>query len=92
VSQAKEDTESLLDDKISNRQKVSGIRKNRADEKNARRENEAFELAKEEITNTDITKNTINTQSEDSEDSKLLQPNHMDLLKRKRQERKRGKE
>jgi hypothetical protein len=92
VSQAKEDTESLLDDKISNRQKVSGIRQNRADEKNTRRENEAFELAKEEITNTDITKNIINTQSEDSEDSKLLQPDHMDLLKRKRQERKRGKE
>ncbi|WP_066378030.1 Mu transposase C-terminal domain-containing protein [Anabaena sp. CA = ATCC 33047] len=91
VSQAKEETEAVLDDTISNRQKVSGIRQNRADEKNARRKNEAFELAKAETPNTDNTKNLINTQSEDSEDSKLLQPDHMDLLKRKRQERKRGK-
>ncbi|MGF1987477.1 MAG: Mu transposase C-terminal domain-containing protein [Nostoc sp. ZfuVER08] len=92
VSQAKQETELLLDDKISSRQKVSGIRQNRADEKNTRRENEAFELAKEEISNPETTKNKINTQSEDSEASKLLKPDHMDLLKRKRQERKRGKE
>ncbi|MBD2359780.1 DDE-type integrase/transposase/recombinase [Anabaena minutissima FACHB-250] len=92
VSQAKEETEAVLDDTISNRQKVSGIRQNRADEKNTRRKNEAFELAKAESTNADNTKNPINTQSEDSETSKLLQPDHMDLLKRKRQERKRGKE
>ncbi|MBD2441547.1 Mu transposase C-terminal domain-containing protein [Nostoc sp. FACHB-110] len=92
VGQAKEETEAVLDDTISNRQKVSGIRQNRADEKNARRKNEAFELAKEEIPNTETTKNKPNAQSENSEASKPLQPDHMDLLKRKRQERKRGKE
>ncbi|MEH2379290.1 MAG: Mu transposase C-terminal domain-containing protein [Nostoc sp.] len=93
VSKAKEDTEAVLDDNTSNRQKVAGIRDNRALEKDKRRKNEGFELAKEEITNsTEATNNKVNTQSEDSESSKLLKPDHMDLLRRKRQERKRGED
>ncbi|MBD2451000.1 DDE-type integrase/transposase/recombinase [Nostoc sp. FACHB-152] len=92
VSQAKEETKAVLDDTLSDRQKVSGIRQNRADEKNNRRKNESFELTKAETPNADNAKNQISTQTEDSEDSKLLQPDHMDLLKRKRKERKRGQE
>lgn len=93
VSKAKEDTEEVLDDKISNRKKVAGIRDNRAFEKDKRRESEGFELAKQEKENII---ETINNQplpeDEDSEASKSLQPDHMNLLRRKRQERKRGQE
>jgi hypothetical protein len=93
VSKAKEDTEAVLDDKISNKQKVSGIRGHRAFEKDKRRQIEGFELAKEETSNSiNAANNELNTQSEDSESSKLLQPDHMDLLSRKRQERKRGQD
>ena len=93
VCKAKEDTEAVLDENTSNRQKVAGIRKNKAFEKDKRRKNEGFELAKEENTNSaEATNNKVNTQSEDSESSKLLKPNHMDLLRRKRQERKRGED
>lgn len=47
VSKAKEETEEVLDDKISNRKKVAGIRDNRAFEKDKRRDSEGFELAKQ---------------------------------------------
>ncbi|MEH2136713.1 Mu transposase C-terminal domain-containing protein [Nostoc sp.] len=93
VSKAKEETEEVLDDKISNRKKVAGIGDNRAFEKDKRRESERFELAKQEKQNiVEAANNQPLAEDEDSEASKSLQPDHMNLLRRKRQERKRGQE
>ncbi|WP_414587906.1 Mu transposase C-terminal domain-containing protein [Scytonema sp. PCC 10023] len=87
VSQAKEETEEVLDSTISQTKKVAGIRENRAFEKAKRREDEGFELAREETQNS---VESANTKPEDSKPSKSLQPNHMELLRQKRQERKHG--
>ncbi|MDZ8257976.1 Mu transposase C-terminal domain-containing protein [Nostoc sp. ChiQUE01b] len=93
VSKAKEETEEVLDDKISNRKKVAGIRENRAFEKVKRRKSERFELAKQEKQNiVEAANNQPLAEDEDLEASKSLQPDHMNLLRRKRQERKRGQE
>jgi Integrase core domain/Mu transposase, C-terminal len=93
VSKAKEETEEVLDDKISHRKKVADIRDNRAFEKEKRRESERFELAKQDKQNiVEDANNQPKAETEDSEASKSLQPDHMNLLKRKRKERKRGQE
>ncbi|MEC4987111.1 MAG: DDE-type integrase/transposase/recombinase [Oscillatoria sp. PMC 1068.18] len=89
ASRAEQETDKYQDKRESNLQKTSGIREHRATEKAQRREVEAFELnnkpsippkkekVKEEIKPSSLTQST--------------QPNHLDLLARKRRERKGGK-
>ena len=86
VSRAKKMTEETKNDRLSNRKKVAGIRENRIVEKTKRRENEGFELDKVEIENTS---NTVNIDSKKLEQPQSLQPNYLDILRQKRQERKR---
>jgi hypothetical protein len=51
VEQATTSTNVVLDKTVSNSKKVKGIRDNRAFEKEKRREEEAFELSKDELSN-----------------------------------------
>ena len=87
VSKAEKMAEAVQDDGTSNRQKVAGIRGNRTSEKVKQWELEGFELA---ITQTQSNSESVETQPEDSEKPKSLQSNHLDLLRKNRQERKRG--
>ncbi|MEP0885455.1 Mu transposase C-terminal domain-containing protein [Trichocoleus sp. ST-U3] len=87
VSKAEKMAEAVQDDGTSNRQKVAGIRGNRTSEKVKQWELEGFELA---ITQTQSNSESVETQAEDSEKPKSLQSNHLDLLRKNRQERKRG--
>ena len=87
---AEQETEQYQDKSQSNLQKTSGIREHRATEKEDRREVEAFELQPE--------KKPLPTQKTEksTQDSKpscpqSTEPNHLDLLAKKRKERKRGK-
>lgn len=73
-----------VDEHLSNTQKVSGIKENRASEKAKRRDDEGFELAK---TETSILTTVLPTTNSDSPENKSLQPDHLELLKKKRQER-----
>ena len=86
VSRAKKMTGETKNDRLSNRKKVAGIRENRSVEKTKRRENEGFELEKVEIENTS---NTVNIDSKKLEQPQSLRPNYLDILRQKRQERKR---
>lgn len=87
VSSAEKITEAVQDDTISNSKKVAGIRENRANEKAKRRQSEGFELAK---TETPSSPEAVETKAENLKQPKSLQPNHLDILKQKRLERKRG--
>jgi hypothetical protein len=91
VKKAEAMTEEVQDDKISASKKVAKIRDNRNFEKTKRRESESFELAKVETPNTIELIEAIETKIEDTEQPQSLQPNHLDILKQKRLERKRGK-
>ncbi|OYE05063.1 DDE-type integrase/transposase/recombinase [Nostoc sp. 'Peltigera membranacea cyanobiont' 232] len=88
VSKAENMTEAAQDEPLSKSKKVAGIREHKAFEKAKRRENEGFELAKTEIpTSTEA----VETNNESLKSPKSLQPNHLDILKQKRLERKRGR-
>ncbi len=87
VSRAEKMTEAAQDDTLSKSKKVAGIRENRAFEKDKRRENEGFELAREDTQNS---VEAANTKPENSKPSKSIQHDHMELLRQKRQERKHG--
>lgn len=86
VTRAEEMSKSATDEGLSNRQRTSGIRYNRANEKGTRRDIEGFELAKVEESQ------TIDSSSETrlpvSEQPKSIKPDHSDLLRAKRKERK----
>jgi hypothetical protein len=75
----------------SNLQKTSGIREHRATEKEERREIEAFELQpdKKPLTPQKTEKPTQDAKPSSSPQS--AEPNHLDLLAKKRKERKGGK-
>ncbi|AVH67419.1 DDE-type integrase/transposase/recombinase [Nostoc sp. 'Peltigera membranacea cyanobiont' N6] len=88
VSKAENMTEAAQDEPLSKSKKVAGIRENRAFEKAKRRENEGFELAK---TETPTSTEAVETNNESLKPPKSLQPNHLDILKQKRLERKRGR-
>lgn len=88
VARAEKMTESALDNSLSNRQKISGIRSNRSSEKAERRAAEGFELAKTETDQDNKQSASVDANSQPLENSKSLKPNHYDLLRRKRQERK----
>lgn len=79
-------TEETKDDKLSNRKRTAGIRDNRSVEKSKRREIEGFELEKSDNKNTS---NTVDTESQKVEQPQSLQPNYLDILRQKREERKR---
>ncbi|MBW4599033.1 MAG: transposase family protein [Calothrix sp. FI2-JRJ7] len=87
VSRAKKMTEGTKDDKLSNRKQVADIRENRSTEKNQRRESEGFELEKAEIENSS---NTVDIDNKNLEQPQSLKPNHLDMLRQNRQERKYG--
>lgn len=89
VSKAENMTKAVIDDTISNTKKTSSIRENRAFEKDKRRESEGFELAR---TETQVSAEAVDIKHDNLEQPNSLQPNHLDLLKRKRQERKLGQE
>ena len=89
TSRAIEETPKYQDDKISNLQKTSNIRKNRAFEKEQRREEEAFELKKEEESLLIEQKSKPQTKPEEIEarQQSSSQPDRLELLRRKRQEK-----
>ncbi|WP_414756288.1 DNA-binding protein [Anabaena sp. CCY 9910] len=89
VDRAEKMTDASEDNNLSKSKKVSGIRDNRAFEKAKRRETEGFELA---ITDNQSSFQVIESKPETSEQAESLQPNHLNLLKKKRQERKRGQD
>ncbi len=74
---------------VSDRQRVTGIRDNRAFEKDERRKSEGFELGKTETRNPE---SAVDTKPKDSQQQKSLQPDYFDLLSQNRQELKRGQE
>ncbi len=88
---AKQETEQYEDKSQSNLQKTSGIREHRATEKEERREVEAFELQpdKKPLSTQEIEKPKEDAKPSSSPQS--TEPNHLDLLAKKRKERKRGK-
>ncbi|MBH8578268.1 Mu transposase C-terminal domain-containing protein [Nostocaceae cyanobacterium CENA369] len=86
VNKAKKMTEETKDDKLSNRKRTAGIRDNRSAEKSKRRKIEGFELEKN---NNENTSNTVDTESQKIEQPQSLQPNYLDILRQKREERKR---
>lgn len=87
VSRAEKMAEVAVDEAVSKRQKVAGIRENRAFEKAKRRENEGFELAPPAP---ESSPQGVSPNNEDCAVSKSLQPDHLDLLLQKRQERRSG--
>ncbi|MEO1432221.1 MAG: Mu transposase C-terminal domain-containing protein [Cyanobacteria bacterium J06633_8] len=87
VSRAEKMTEETKDDNLSDRKKVAGIRDNRSAEKAKRRENEGFELEKDE--NKDVsTSNTQNIDSKKPEQPQSLELNRLNLLRQMQQKRK----
>jgi hypothetical protein len=74
---------------LSDRQRVRGIRDNRAFEKDERRKSEGFELGKTESRNPE---SAVDSKPKDAEQQKSLQPDYFDLLSQNRQELKRGQE
>ena len=92
VSKASQMTEIEIaaDDKVSKRQKISGIRENRSSEKSKRREFEGFELTK---TNTETEENTESdtTHSEELQPTTPSETDYLELLKKNRQELRDGK-
>jgi len=86
VTRAEEMTKSDADKGLSNSQKTSGIRYNRAHEKEVRRDVEGFELAKTEDSQTAA--KLSETSSPALEQPRSIKPDHSDLLRAKRKERK----
>jgi len=86
IKRAEEMTKSDADESLSNRQRTSGIRSNRATEKQVRRDIEGFELGKTEDNPT--ISSSSETRLPTSEQPKSLRPDHSDLLRTKRKERK----
>jgi len=76
---------------LSNRQKVSNIRDNRAAEKSARRETEGFEIEPITAQPGHESSQEEESQPQVQEKSQSLQPSHFDLLRQKREEKKRGR-
>ena len=86
VTRAEEMSKSDADSGVSDRQRTSGIKYNRANEKETRRDVEGFELAKAQDSQTPIS--SPETRLPASEQPKSIKPNHSDLLRTKRKERK----
>lgn len=84
VNKASKQDKAEVDNRVSNTQKVALIREKRAFEKAHRQEREGFELDKTEVTNSQDASECVSTSETMPE---LLQPNYLDLLQRKRQER-----
>lgn len=78
-------------EKLSNRQIVSNIRDNRAAEKSARRDTEGFEIGPVISEYSEDLSQGEKSQPQVQEKSESLQPSHFDLLRRKREETKRGR-
>ncbi len=90
TSRASEETAKYQDDTISNLQKTSNIRKNRAFEKEKRREEEAFELSKEEESSLIEQKPKPQMKPEEiktRQQSSNKPDDRLELLRRKRQEK-----
>jgi hypothetical protein len=83
VNRANDLASGTVDNRVSDNQKVAGIRGNRASEKAKRRDYEGFELAK---TETPIPETVMPSKNSDSKENKSLQPDHLELLRKKRQE------
>jgi hypothetical protein len=83
VNRANDLASVTVDNRVSDNQKVAGIRGNRASEKAKRRDYEGFELAK---TETSIPETVMPSKNSDSKENKSLQPDHLELLRKKRQE------
>ncbi|MEP0840018.1 DDE-type integrase/transposase/recombinase [Coleofasciculus sp. FACHB-64] len=88
VDRAEKMTDTAQEPNLSKSKKVSGIRENRAFEKAKRRESEGFELASTEQSSSKV----VDSKPENLEQPKSLQPDYLELLKKNRQERKRGQE
>ena len=88
VTRAEKMTEDDSNGNLSNRQRISGIRDKRSGEKAERRVTEGFELAKAE--NNQDCESPVDSKSQALEQPKSLKPDHLGLLRQKRQERKDG--
>jgi hypothetical protein len=86
VARAEKMTEEVLEKNLSDRERISDIRGNRSSEKAERRLTESFDLGETE--SDQGAKSSVDTNSHALEQPKSLKPNHLDLLRRKRQERK----
>ena len=91
ASRAEQETEKYQDKCESNLRRTSGIREYRATEKEQRRELEAFELKDNSKALPSPEKKKIKEEVKPSKSTQSTQPNHLDLLARKRRERKGGK-
>jgi len=98
TARAMEETAKYQDDSLSNLQKTSNIREYRALEKEKRRQEEAFELKKEEEQDQIMVetkpKSSLEGKQKLSDNKQITstpssssQPNRLELLKRKRQEK-----
>jgi hypothetical protein len=76
---------------LSNHQRVSNIRDNRAAEKSARRDTEAFEIGQVIEGPSEEPLKEEKSQPQAQVKSESLQPNHFDLLRQKREELRRGR-
>lgn len=76
---------------LSNRQRVSNIRDNRAAEKSARRDTEGFEIGQVIAESSEEPLKGEKSQPKTQEKSESLQPSHFDLLRQEREEIRRGR-
>jgi Integrase core domain len=86
VARAEEMSKFSADKGLSDRQRTSGIRYNRANEKEMRRDAEGFELAKTESSQPIAAPSGADLPA--SKQSESMKPDHSDLLRAKRKERK----
>ena len=89
TSKSKQRKKDLIDSELSNKQRTDGIRENRSIEKAIRRENESFELKSIEI---EETNDSEIIENKELPQSPSLQPNHLDILRKKSKEHKHGKD
>ncbi|MBW4462667.1 MAG: DDE-type integrase/transposase/recombinase [Nodosilinea sp. WJT8-NPBG4] len=90
VAESEKSTDAPIET-LSNHQKVSNIRDNRAAEKSTRKETEGFEIDPITAQPGDGSSQEEESQLQVQEKLQSLQPSHLDLLRQKREEKKRGR-
>jgi Integrase core domain/Mu transposase, C-terminal len=92
ASKSKQRKKDIGNDNLSNKKRTDGIRENRSIEKATRRESEGFELEEVEIKNVAEIKDINESENDKLVQLPSLQPNHLDILRRKNKERKHGRD
>ena len=92
TSKSKKRRKDFSDNTLSNKERTDGIRENRSIEKAIRRESESFELEVLEIKDVAEIKDINDSGNDKLVQLPSLQPNHLDILRRKSKERKHGRD